>query len=173
MKLFFLSIVFLSLISCSKDKVQKIDDSSQTNSSTNNSNTNNSENENSSETKISEYNSMESHNIGLNCMTCHSLNGSGEGWFKAAGSVFDSLRLNKNANTTVKLYTGPQGTGTLKYTIQTDGKGNFYTTQTIDFGSGLYPAIQGKTQTKYMSSPISTGQCNSCHGISTDKIWTK
>ena len=56
--------------------------------------------------------------------------------------------------------------------INGDAKGNFYTTETIDFGSGLYPVLQGNNSTNKMSSSITTGQCNSCHGVSTDKIWT-
>jgi len=26
---------------------------------------------------------------------------------------------------------------------------------------------------KYMGSKITSGQCNSCHGVSTDKIWAE
>lgn len=125
------------------------------------------------ETKISSYTSSESHNQGQNCMSCHKSGGDGEGWFKAAGTVYDSTKINVYPKTTVKLYSGPQGTGSVKYTVQVDGLGNFYTTEKIDFGSGLYPAVEGNNQTKYMSNPITNGACNSCHGVSTDKIWTK
>ena len=57
--------------------------------------------------------------------------------------------------------------------IQVDGKGNFYTTETIDFGEGLYTLAEGNTNTEHMNSKITSGQCNSCHGISTDRIWIK
>jgi hypothetical protein len=53
-----------------------------------------------------------------------------------------------------------------------DAFGNFYTTENIDFGNGLYASVEGNSSTKNMVSSITTGQCNSCHGISTDKIWT-
>lgn len=125
------------------------------------------------ETKISSYSSTESHNNGQNCMSCHVSGGDGEGWFIVAGSVYDTTLTQPFTNATVKLYTGPNGTGTIKATLQVDKKGNFYTTESIDFGSGLYPAVVGPTVTKYMNSTISSGQCNSCHGKTTDKIWTK
>ncbi len=125
------------------------------------------------ETKISSNSSSESHNQGQNCMSCHKSGGEGEGWFNAAGTVYDSTKLAVYPKTTVKLFSGPQGSGDLKYTVQVDGLGNFYTTEKIDYGTGLYPAVEGNNQTKYMSSSISNGACNSCHGVSTDKIWTK
>lgn len=125
----------------------------------------------SSETNISSTGSNKSHNMGQNCMNCHISGGKGEGWFNVAGTVYKSDLSSTYANTTVKLYTGPNGTGTLKYTIQGDAKGNFYTTESIDFGNGLYPVVQGLSTANYMSSSITSGQCNSCHGVSTDKIW--
>ena len=110
--------------------------------------------------------------MGQNCMNCHKSGGEGKGWFNVAGTVYTAGLSNTYPNTTVKLYTGPNGTGTLKYTINGDAKGNFFTTETIDFGSGLYPVVQGTSTAKYMSTTTTTGQCNSCHGVSTDKLWT-
>ena len=127
---------------------------------------------NKSETNISSYNESESHNMGQNCMNCHKSGGDGKGWFQVAGTVYDTLLSKTNPNTTVQLYTDSKGTN-LKYTVQVDALGNFYTTETIDYGSGLYPVVVGKTISKHMSSPVTSGQCNSCHGVSTDKIWTK
>ncbi|MFN5416757.1 MAG: hypothetical protein ACK5B9_06835 [Flavobacteriia bacterium] len=124
------------------------------------------------ETKISTHNSDDSHNNGNNCMNCHKSGGEGEGWFNVAGSVYDANLNVSYPNSTVKLYTSPNGGGSLKYTFEVDGLGNFYTTDKIDFGSGLYPAVTGNNGTKYMSSAITSGQCNSCHNVSTDKIWT-
>ncbi|HEY3389006.1 MAG TPA: hypothetical protein VGK38_05505 [Prolixibacteraceae bacterium] len=124
------------------------------------------------ESKISSHGANDSHNMGQNCMGCHSQGGSGSGWFVVAGTVYNSAKTITYPNATVKLYTGANGTGTLKYTIQGDAKGNFYTTENIDFGSGLYPSVQGSTGTQNMSTAITMGQCNSCHGVSTDKIWT-
>ena len=125
------------------------------------------------ETKISSYDSKESHKAGQNCMDCHKSGGSGEGWFTIAGTVHDSMKTSTFPNATVKLYTGSNGTGILMANIQVDGYGNFYTTENVDFGSGLYTSVEGTSITKYMNSTITTGQCNSCHGASTDRIWTK
>ncbi len=129
--------------------------------------------ENENETKISSYSSSESHNNGQNCMNCHVSGGKGEGWFVVAASVYDSTKTNPYPGATIKLYTGQNGTGTLKATIEVDQKGNFYTTASLDFGAGLYPTIVGKNSTQHMSSSTTTGQCNSCHSFNTDKIWTK
>ena len=128
---------------------------------------------NENETKISSFGDTESHNMGQNCMSCHKSGGTGEGWFNVAGTVYDSLKTNTYPNTIIKLYSEPNGAGMLKHTIQVDGKGNFYTTANIDFGSGLYPAVVSNSGVKYMSSATTTGTCVSCHGVSTDKIWAK
>ena len=127
------------------------------------------------ETKISSYSGTQSHNMGQDCMACHVKNGKGRegGWFNVAGTVYDNTGIATFANATVKLYTGPGATGTLKYTIQVDSKGNFYTTEAIDFGAGLYPVIEGVNGFNHMSSSITTGNCISCHGSSTGKLWTE
>jgi len=119
----------------------------------------------------SRYNENESHNAGQNCMSCHKSGGQGEGWFMVAGTVYNSAKTAVYPNATVKLYTGPNGTSTLVKTIEVDGKGNFYTTADMNFGSGLYTTVTGTTgNVSKMSSSITTGQCNSCHGSSTGKI---
>jgi len=119
----------------------------------------------------SRYNENESHNAGQNCMSCHKSGGQGEGWFMVAGTVYNSAKTAVYPNATVKLYTGPNGTGTLVKTIEVDGKGNFYTTADMNFGSGLYTTVTGTTgNVSKMGASISTGQCNSCHGSSTGKI---
>lgn len=123
--------------------------------------------------KVSKYNDTESHNMGQNCMDCHKQGGRGDGWFNIASTVYDYTLKNTYPNTTVKLYTGPNGTGALKYTLEVDGKGNFYSTESFDFGSGLYPAVQGTTTTNYMSSSITIGSCTTCHGNTTNRIWAK
>jgi cytochrome c553 len=118
----------------------------------------------------SSFNENESHNAGQNCMSCHKSGGHGEGWFTAAGTVYNATGATVSPNASVKLYTGPNGTGSLVKTIEVDGKGNFYTTSSIDFGTGLYVSVTGKSgSVSTMSSSITTGQCNSCHG-SSDKI---
>ncbi len=125
------------------------------------------------ETNISSYYETESHHTGENCMDCHTSGEKGEGWFSVAGTVNDNVKTSPLPNGTVRLFTGPQGTGSLELTIEVDGLGNFYTTENIDFGDGLYTSVEGNTVTKHMNSVISTGQCNSCHGVSTDVIWAK
>jgi hypothetical protein len=119
------------------------------------------EKEGENEIKNSAFNGTESHNMGQNCMNCHKSGGRGEGWFTAAGTVYgDSPQTAVYPNATVKLFTGRNGTGTLKY----------YTTNNLDFSGGLYPAVSGRDATRFMNSAISNGQCNSCHGNSTDRI---
>jgi len=131
------------------------------------------EKENGNETKISTYNSSDSHNTGQNCMNCHTSGGEGEGVFEVAGTVYDSQKTNTYPNATVRLYSGPDGTGDLIATIQVDQLGNFYSTEGINFGSGLFVSVQGETQTRYMPTSLTTGACNSCHGSSVGRIWTE
>ena len=126
---------------------------------------------NNSEEMASSYNETESHNAGNNCMNCHKSGGSGEGIFMAAGTVYNANGTAVYPNATVKLYTGPNGTGTLVKTIEVDGKGNFYTTGSINFGNGLYPTVTGTSgNISKMPESITTGACNSCHGVTTGKI---
>ena len=125
------------------------------------------------ETLISSHNSDESHNMGQDCMECHKKGGGGEGWFVVAGTVYDSLKQNTIPNTTIELRSEPNGAGTLKYTIQGDAKGNFYTTENIDFGNGLYTLVKSSQSIKFMNGSITNGKCNSCHGNSTERIWIK
>lgn len=130
------------------------------------------EKEGENETNISANGLKKSHNMGQNCMNCHKSGGQGEGWFNVAGTVYDSLQTSTKPNGVVRLYTGPDGTGTLKATVYVDAKGNFYTTEAVNFSGGLYPAVTGTNgQTKYMGSTTTTGACNSCHNVSEDKIW--
>ena len=125
------------------------------------------------ETKISYFNETESHKTGQNCMDCHKSGGPGEGWFTMAGSVYDSQLNDPYPNATVYLYTAPNGTGDLIYTLEGDALGNFYTTESIEFESGLYASLKGNTATKHMTTVLTTGKCNSCHGDTADRIWTE
>lgn len=123
------------------------------------------------EDNISEAGGDDSHNFGNNCMQCHTSGGEGEGCFSVAGSVSNSNLTAPLTAGTVKLYTGPNGTGTLKHSIQIDSKGNFHTTEAIDY-TGLYAAITGPNgTTNYMGSSLSNGACNSCHGSATAKLY--
>ena len=127
----------------------------------------------SEEIKESYNGGMESHYMGDNCMNCHNSGGTGEGLFNVAGTVYDTSKVVAYPNTTVRLYTEPNGQGTLKYIFPVDGRGNFYSTKTIDFGSGLYATVQGGQTTQYMPVSVTIGQCSSCHGVTEDKIWAK
>ncbi|HKJ78100.1 MAG TPA: hypothetical protein VKA10_01140 [Prolixibacteraceae bacterium] len=123
------------------------------------------------ETKISENFSDESHKTGQNCMECHVNGGRGEGWFTVAGSVYNDQLTDSAPNGIVKLTTEPQAGGNVIVSVEVDEKGNFYTTEPIDFGDGLYATLESQTGTKnYMQSKVLTGACNSCHGSSTDRI---
>lgn len=121
-------------------------------------------------TKISKANGKNSHFFGLNCSACHVDGRKGTGCFTIAGSVLDEDRSKIYKNPVIKLYTEPMAKGTLVATINGDAFGNFYTTEKIDFGTGLYPTLIGSpTATepiKHMKRPIDNtmGQCNKCHG---------
>jgi hypothetical protein len=124
------------------------------------------------ETKMSSNFSEESHNTGENCMTCHLSGGPGEGWFTVAGSVYKSDLIDNYPNGTINLTTAANGGGTVVKTIEVDAFGNFYTTEDISFGNGLYVAVYGTNgEQKYMPSPITNGKCNACHGNTNDNIY--
>lgn len=106
-------------------------------------------------------------------MNCHKSGGQGEGWFTAAGTMYKADLVTLQPNSTVYLYTGANGSGNLVATLEVDAKGNFYTTNAIDFGGGLYPATKGPSGTMhYMSQVTRTGACNGCHnGSTTDHLY--
>lgn len=78
------------------------------------------------EFKVSLANENESHNFGNNCMQCHYHDGGGEGCFSVAGSVRNVQQTGPQTIGVVEFYTEPNGGGTLKYTVNLDAKGNFY-----------------------------------------------
>ena len=88
---------------------------------------------------------------------------------------YDSSASKTLAGGTIKLYTQSNGKGELVKTIQVDRKGSFYTTESINFSTELYPlVINANNDIKYMAQSITSGACNLCHnGVSTKKIWTK
>lgn len=107
-----------------------------------------------------------SHNTGKNCMNCHQ--------FTAAGSVYNKALSSGFQGAVVKLTTQANGAGTVLGTFTVNKSGSFYTSSAINFGTGVYPSVIGSSgNTKYMSSAITTGACNSCHGVSTSKIWAE
>lgn len=119
---------------------------------------------------ISQHGKSHSHNMGQNCMSCHKKGGNGDGWFYIAGTAYSNSGTNYAQDVTLLMYTEPDGAGIVKHTVEGDSKGNFYTTDIIGFGNGLYPAIVYNNDTSFMSGSISHGACNSCHGVSTNKI---
>ena len=128
------------------------------------------ENEGCGESNISANGQDESHNMGQDCMNCHQDGGKGEGCFTVAGTAYQQDNQTY-PNTTLKLYTQPQGGGELVLTLQGDANGNFFTTDAVNFYGGLYPAVTGQSgTTSFMNGPISGGDCNSCHGSTTGKI---
>jgi len=119
---------------------------------------------------ISAHGKNQSHNMGQNCMNCHEPGGSGSGWFSIAGTAYNNNQSQTQPDITVKLYTGVNRTGSLEYTIEGDSRGNFYTTKYINFNQALYPVIEKDSSVRFMSTSLTTGACNSCHGVSTNKL---
>jgi hypothetical protein len=108
-----------------------------------------------------------SHNTGKNCLGCHSN-------FKLAGSVYNSGLSSPLSGVQIKVTTEPDGAGTVLATLTSDGKGNFYTSGSLNFGTGVYVSAEGSSGTvKYMDDAITSGACNSCHGTSTSKVWAE
>ena len=124
------------------------------------------------ETNISFHSSTDSHNNGQNCMNCHRDGGGGKGCFTVAGSVYQQNGTSPAPSGTVKLYTGENGSGDLRATIDVDANGNFHTTAVVDLTGGLYPRITpaGGGPDAHMHDPISTGACSSCHGNTEERI---
>lgn len=108
-----------------------------------------------------------SHNVGRNCLSCHSN-------FKAAGSVYNKALTSVYGGAKIKVTSQANGQGTVLATMNSDNSGNFYTSTSISFGSGVFVSAEGTSGTvKYMSNAITSGACNSCHGSSTSKIWAE
>ncbi len=129
--------------------------------------------ENISITSSFSYNS--SHNMGQDCFSCHKSGGQASEYaFQIAGTVYDSSRTNIYPNAVVKFYTGPNATGNLVLTLEVDKLGNFFTTNAVDWGQGLYPSVEGKGGVMHMPQATSQGSCNSCHNGNTNpRIWAK
>ena len=127
----------------------------------------------SSETRISKHYDTQSHNNGRNCMDCHYSGNNNYAW-AVAGSCYDSNFANHYPNATIKFFTESNGAGLEVASIEVDGKGNFYTTQNVKFGLGLYPLVIGTTGKKLsMHSMVTSGACGSCHNHTTCKICVK
>jgi len=117
--------------------------------------------------KTSSYNDNSSHDVGTACMNCHNSGGSNQYWWTVAGTVFKPDSTSLNPNSTVYLFSGPNGTGNLILTLPVDAKGNFYTSSSVSLGSGLYPEVKSSSgEIRYMQSSTTNGNCNSCHNSS-------
>ena len=121
----------------------------------------------------SSHGDTKSHITDKNCINCHKEGGSGDGWFTIAGTVFNTDQQNRFPNATVLFYSVADGDGDIKYTLEVDEYGNFYTTDEIDFVGNKYPVVLSEVDTQYMSKAVSNGDCSDCHGQDVDKIWVK
>ncbi len=101
----------------------------------------------------------ESHYNGRNCMDCHYSAGYGEGWFSLAGSVYGQKNQSK-----IHLYNSDDLVNPI-LNLEVDDRGNVFTTQEIDFSSGLRVSVENSAgKVEWMDEPIFSGQCNLCHG---------
>ncbi len=125
------------------------------------------------EKMVSKPDTKYSHKFGVDCMTCHNTKAT-PGLLTVAGSVLDEARELVQKNCVVKLYLVPGGKGRVVATLYSDALGNFYSCDSIDFSLGIYPTLLGtpgaKESKKHMSTPIFSGNCNGCHGISAEKL---
>jgi len=118
----------------------------------------------------------ESHNEGQNCGTCHNSNGHEAvregGWWTVSGTVFRDDDKGQD-NAIIELWEKPNQGGKLIKRLEADAEGNFYTNQIINFMGGCYPVVKLDNKVKVMPVPYTGGSCNSCHGVSTEKLEIK
>ena len=122
----------------------------------------------------SRHNGTTSHNNGAICMNCHQASGSASAYkWVLAGSVYKTDEVSVNPNGMIYLWSGVSGTGDLKATIEVDGKGNFFTTASVLPSGSVFPQVinAAGSGVKNMPLPITTGNCNGCHGVTTVRIW--
>ncbi len=128
--------------------------------------------EESNKNQISKNFGDKSHHFDQNCMNCHIAGGEGESSFSIAGSIFKDDLSSKAPNGVMKFFSKPNGEGNLVATLEVDDKANFYTTENIDLSKDVYAAAIGKSgKMKFMSTPLTSGSCTSCHGNTTKKLW--
>jgi hypothetical protein len=110
------------------------------------------------------------HNVGNDCLVCHKAGGGGDGIFTAGGTVYKVGTTTGAAGATIKLFATSDGSGSPVATMTSEVSGNFHTQSSINFGTGLYVKVTSTNGTSSMMTPITTGACNSCHGVSHEKI---
>lgn len=126
--------------------------------------------------KESEHGSDESHNFGQNCMTCHNQGGNEAvregGWWNIAGSVMNDETGRPLTDGFVELWSGPDRSGTLYYTLEIDANGNFYSEKIIGYNGKCYPAVVNRLtgESESMDDPFYSGGCNQCHGATESLI---
>lgn len=122
-------------------------------------------------TNISAHGQTKSHNQGQNCFSCHRSGGGGEGYFVIAGTAYQSDKKSTAPNGTVTLFTKANGEGDKVATVEVDALGNFYTTAAVAFEKGLFAVYTPENgASQYMGTATTTGACNSCHGVSIDRL---
>ncbi len=126
--------------------------------------------------KESKHGSKSSHYHGQDCMTCHNdpdnAASKDGGWWNIAGSIFNDDGDAPFTNATVELWSQPNRSGTLYYTLEVDGLGNFYTEKIVTYNGLCYPVVANHDNNDYeaMEPQFNSGGCNSCHGSSEDVI---
>jgi hypothetical protein len=96
-----------------------------------------------------------SHNAGRDCLGCHRNFAVAGTLYRADGSAYPGA--------SVRLTTAAAGGGAVVLSVSTDASGNFYTTQAVGFGSGLYADAAGTGARRSKTAPVTSGACNSCH----------
>ncbi len=103
-------------------------------------------------------------------MRCHLPDGEGEICWNVAGTIYNTSGQQPVGGVEVLLFTRPLGGGALQQALQSDGSGNIYTSSSVAFGSGLFPAVIHNGDTAFMTESIYDGACNRCHGRSTERV---
>jgi hypothetical protein len=123
---------------------------------------------------LSRVNGNTSHNFGTDCSSCHSKSKEDAvSHFTVSGSVLNESRTLISKNAVIHLSLTPRARKIIS-TIFADSLGNFFSNEEIDFSKGLYPSLYGTLgideDRKHMRIPVFNGNCNSCHGISEEKL---
>lgn len=94
-------------------------------------------------------------------MNCHYPEGRGKGWFTTAGTISGTPD-----GTTVHVTNSVGAT----QVIEVDALGNFFTTDAFEYANGVTVSVQKNGVTHQMQGQIKTGQCNLCHGVTTNPL---